>query len=75
MFEDGEMSHDKPSGDRHADLAKRRADLAAIHASLDLIESELLAEQVRRELGDTRRFRRRSEADREDAEREARRWS
>jgi hypothetical protein len=39
---------------KHADLAKRQADLAAIHASLDFIESELLVKDVRSRLDRSR---------------------
>jgi hypothetical protein len=52
-----EMKRDGPSVERHADLTKRRAQLAAVHASLVFVESELLVEQVKRELDRSRFFR------------------
>jgi hypothetical protein len=48
------MNSGGASPERHADLAKRQADLAAIHASLDLIESELLVKEVRSRLDRSR---------------------
>jgi hypothetical protein len=36
--------------ERHQDLAKRQADVAAIHASLDLIDRQLLVDEVKRQL-------------------------
>ena len=43
-----------PCPDRHGDLAKRQADLAAVHEALDLIESELLVKEVRSRLDRSR---------------------
>jgi hypothetical protein len=48
------MNSDGASPGRHQDLVKRQADLAAIHESLDLIESELLAKEVRSKLDRSR---------------------
>ena len=51
------MTRDRPSRERHMELAKRRAELAAVHASLVFVESELLVDQVKRELDRSRRCR------------------
>jgi hypothetical protein len=59
------MNRDRPSGERHADLAKRRAELAAVNASLEFVESELLVDQVKRELDRSRFFRQQLVAARE----------
>jgi hypothetical protein len=40
------MDGDAANPERHADLAKRTADLEALHASLDFIDSELLVKDV-----------------------------
>ena len=48
------MMSDGRTRERHGDLAKRQADLAAIHASLDFIESELLVADVKRQLDRSR---------------------
>jgi hypothetical protein len=47
------MDGDAANPERHADLAKRTADLEAIHASLDFIESEVLVKDVRSKLDRT----------------------
>jgi len=51
------MHGDAASQDRHAELAKRTADLEAIHASLDFIESELLVKDVLSKLDRTESLR------------------
>jgi hypothetical protein len=45
-----------PCPDRHWDLAKRQADLAAVHEALDLIESELLVDEVKRQVDRSQRL-------------------
>ena len=60
------MNSDGASLERHQDLAKRQADLAAIHESLDLIESELLVKEVRSRLDRSRFLREQLAAARED---------
>jgi hypothetical protein len=40
------MDGDAAIPERHADLAKRTADLEAIHASLEFMESEVLVKDV-----------------------------
>ncbi len=54
-----------PAAERHEDLAKRQADLAAVHASLDFIESELLVDQVKRQIDRSRFLRQQVVAARE----------
>jgi hypothetical protein len=49
------MDHERLG--RHGDLAKRQADLAAVHASLDFIESELLVDELKRQLDRSRSLR------------------
>jgi hypothetical protein len=41
------MRGDGGNAGKQADLAKRKADLEAVHSSLDFIESELLVKEVR----------------------------
>jgi hypothetical protein len=48
------MNSDGASPERHADIAKRQADLASVHASLDFFESELLAKEVESKLDRSR---------------------
>jgi hypothetical protein len=57
------------NAEKHADVAKRKADLEAIHHHLNFIESELLVNEVR-----SRIDRSQSLLDQLEAVREARRW-
>jgi hypothetical protein len=41
------MRGDGGNAGEHADLAKRKADLAAVHSYLDFIDSEFLVKEVR----------------------------
>ena len=51
------MNGDAAKPERHADLAKRAADLEAIHASLDFNGSELLVNDVLSKLDRTESLR------------------
>jgi len=65
----GTMRGDGGNAEKHADVAKRKADLEAIHSYLDFIESELLVKEVR-----SRIDRSQSLLDQLEAVREAKRW-
>jgi len=59
-----------PSPEWNGDLAKRQANLAAVHEALDFIESQLLVDELKRQID-----RSRSLLEQLEAVREARKFS